>query len=109
MKRIPFGNHDVPDLDQHLDFSKTYTLPEWRTFVNKHLYLLKILAPAPISATVQSLNQTVASVNSILSLSRSAMDITKLINPLDVLKTRLSYENIARMQQLEFKDLISNS
>ena len=93
IKRIPLGNYIVPDLENHLDFSKTFSLSEWKTFVNSNLHLLKTISPDPQHKLVLSLNKTVK-------------DINKLLEPVNTLKKRLSFENIAEKQKEEFNFII---
>ena len=93
IKRIPFKNYTVPNLDDHLDFSKSFSLPEWRDFVNRNLHLLKIVSPSPTHKMVLSLNRTV-------------QDMNKLLEPVNALKKRISFENIASQQQLQFRHII---
>ena len=63
IKRIPFKNYTVPDLDQYIDSPKSFSIPEWKEFVNKHLHLLKIVTPDPTNMTVLYLNKTVQDIN----------------------------------------------
>lgn len=93
IKRIPLGNYIVPDLENNLDFSKTFSLSEWKTFVNSNLHLLKTISPDPQHKLVLSLNKTVK-------------DINKLLEPVNTLKRRLSFENIAERQKEEFNFII---
>ena len=94
IKRIPFKNYTVPDLDLHLDFSKSFSLLEWKTFVNNNLHLLKIVSPEPTNKVILSLNRTV-------------LDMNKLLEPVNALKKRISFENIASQQQLQFNNIIT--
>jgi len=63
IKRIPFKNYTVPELDEHLDFSKSFSLPEWKEFVNSNLHLLKVVSVEPTNKVVLSLNKTVQDMN----------------------------------------------
>ena len=94
IKRIPFKNYAVPELDDHLDFSKSFSLLEWKEFVNNNLHLLKIVSPDPMHKVVLSLNRTV-------------QDMNKLLEPVNALKKRISFENIASQQQLQFNHIIT--
>ena len=93
VKRIPFKNYAVPELDEHLDFSKSFSLLEWKNFVNNNLHLLKIVSPEPTNKIICSLNKTV-------------QDMNKLLEPINALKKRLSFPNIASQQQLQFNPII---
>ena len=95
IKRIPLGNYAVPELDQYLDFSKTFSILEWKDFVNKNLHLLKVISMDPTNKVVLSLNKTV-------------QDMNKLLEPVNALKKRLSFENIAVQQKLQFNHIITN-
>ena len=94
IKRIPFKNYTVPDLDQYIDSSKSFSIPEWKEFVNKHLHLLKIVTPDPTNMTVLSLNKTV-------------QDINKLLEPIKAIKNWISFENIAKQQKDQFNYIIT--
>ena len=93
VKRIPFKNYCVPDLDEHLDFSKNYTIPEWKEFVNKNLHLLKIVSPEPMQVTVHSLNSLVS-------------NMSNMTNPSKILLEKIKDENIAVQQKLQFNEII---
>ena len=93
IKRIPFKNYTVPELDEHLDFSKSFSLPEWKEFVNSNLHLLKVVSVEPTNKVVLSLNKTV-------------QDMNKLLEPVNALKKRISFANIALQQNLQFNQII---
>ena len=95
IKRIPFKNYSVPDLDEHIDPSKIFSLSEWKDFVNKNLHLLKIVSTEPTNRVVLSLNKTV-------------QDMTKLLEPINALKKRISFANIALQQKLQFNQIITD-
>ena len=93
IKCIPFKNYAVPELDEHLDFSKSITIPEWKDFVNRNLHLLKIVSIVPKNKFVLSLNKTV-------------QDKNKLLELVNALKKRISFANFALQQNFQFNHII---
>jgi len=80
-------------LDEHLDFSKNYTIPEWKKFVNENLHLLKIVSPEPLQVTVHSLNSMVS-------------NMSNMTIPSKILLEKIKDENIAVQQKLQFNEII---
>ena len=94
IKRLPLKNYSVPELDEHLDHSQTFTLQSWRDFVQKNEHLIKLLTPDKTPAITYS-------------ITKIATDIDKIIKPINVLQDRLSFQNISTAQKDEFLPIIS--
>ena len=90
--RIPIPNVKIPDLDKLIDPDKTFTVPEWQEFVRNHQHLVEIQT-----------NRESVSVN----LLSKVKNMDTILDPLRHLHAKMSHENIAKEQQLEFKNIIN--
>jgi hypothetical protein len=75
----------------------TFTLPEWMVFVENN--------PQYLSGLVVNKTEKFAIVN---SLSRGIENLKETVSPLDVLRQKLSRENLIEAQRLEFSDIYTN-
>ena len=92
-QRLPLDGYQVPDLLNHIDENKDYTIAEWKCFVEQNQHLLKY-------------DQQDKKAVSIMSLNKTAENIRKLINPVKILEDKLSHENIAKLQKAEYKNIV---
>ena len=94
LTRLPIKCFSTHDLDKHIDHEKTFTLSEWKIFVQNNENLIKIIDPP-------------TRVSTVLSLSKTAHNLSKLIDPVKTLTNRLQHENIAIQQKKEFTEIIN--
>ena len=92
--RLPLKNLQIKDLDQIVNPDKEFTIDEWIKFVNDNQKLLLI----PDNLTTQV---------SVSSLTSSTENMKTVLDPLEHLHKRMSYENIIKEQELEFKSILN--
>ncbi len=80
----------IEDLDNLIDPNKEFTIEEWKQFVNDNQKLLII----PENPATQ------VSVSSITTVENSMKNV---LDPLEHLHKRMSYENIIKEQEKDFK------
>ena len=98
--RINIKRYDVTFLDDISD--RTFTIPEWQNFVDKNPQYLKILEQNDENTTMNNSStvNTIATINA----TRLSSAIDKHLHPIEKLNDKLSYENIAKAQTIEYKD-----
>ena len=89
--RLPLKNLQIKDLETKINPDTEFTVPEWIQFVKNNQKLL--LIPENTTPTI--------SVSSLTSTMKVVLD------PLEHLHKRMSYENIIKEQEQEFKSTLN--
>ena len=92
--RLPLKELKIENLDNLIDPNKEFTIEEWKQFVNDNQKLLII--------PEQPSNQV--SVSSLTTIENSMKNV---LDPLEHLHKRMSYENIIKEQEKEFKSILN--